>query len=201
MSSNNDIIDKKREFLKKIKEKNLGDTSPKIIEFLNEMEKELEKGGLLTEDVRKMIVSMRARIGLPEYIGAQGDASKAKDFLKIDIIEILKTSGKIIKIEELKRQLAKKGWQFGAFSLENFLFKMVKKGEILVKRGYVWIGSLRDTIIGKKFIEYIKEHEVVKSDQLCNQLGLDHKICEILINELAEAGLITYDGEKVYLIS
>ena len=201
MSPDSDFLDKKKEFLKKIKENELRDKSPKIIDFLQEMEKELEKGGLLTDDVRKMIVSMRARIGLPEYIGAQRDASKAKDFLKVDVIDIIKANGKIIKVDELKRHLAKRGWEFGSLSIEEFLFKMAKKGEIFVKRGYVWVGNLRDTIIGKNFIKYVKEREVMELDELCSKLKLDRKICEMLINEMAETGLITSDGKKIYLVS
>jgi len=37
--------------------------------------------------------------------------------------------------------------------------------------------------------------------EICKNLNLNLKICEILVNEFQEAGLVTFDGQNVYFIS
>lgn len=189
---------KKKEFLEKLRKLEDETRTEGLVRYLQNLEKELEREGLLTGDIQRILVSTRARLGLPEFVGTVGEAGKSRDALKLDVISTLKEKGGIVRIDDLKKILAKKGWEFGSLSLERFLFSMAKKGEIMVKKGYVWQGDLEDTYLGRAFLEYIRKEKELDIKAVCGKLELDIELCKLMVEAFKSKGLIVYDGKKVY---
>lgn len=193
---------KKREYLDKIKDKidsvNIAD---RLAKRLIELERFFKEQGLLTDDIRKALVSIRAKIGSPEFIGAKGRAELEKKTVEIEIISVLKEKGGIVSVDDLKKELKRRGWLFSDYSIERIILNLVNKKVIKVKRGFIAEKNFRDTPIGKKVLSKLSELKRTNIDELSKLTNVDKKALRSIIEELNEIGVVSLDENDIYLIS
>ncbi|MGQ4892035.1 MAG: MarR family transcriptional regulator [Candidatus Njordarchaeia archaeon] len=195
---------KKREFIKKLREGSIGGQQSSVagglLERLIDMEKRFKDEGLLTEDIKKVIASIRARLGAPEYIGVEGKAKLEKKIVELDIIDILAKRGDVIKVVDLRRALAKLGWVLSEYSIEKAVANLSKKGLVVVKKGYVARGKFSDSKTGKQILNYLIEKKKAKIDEIVKELGIERGLVHVILNELEENGMIVREKDVVFAV-
>ncbi len=194
-----DLEKRKKEFIKKLTSDQETVRQKKLVDLIVDIEKEFKKEGLLTEDIRNILVSIRTRLGLPEFIGVRG-SEKEERVLEVDIINILNRSGGLMSTRDLLKNLIKSGWAVSEYALEKTLANLAKKRIINVRRGIVSVGDVLKTPLGLKAINYLLEKKKVNIKELISVLGADNKVIEPLIGEMEREGIIVRKGNEIYLV-
>ncbi len=194
-----DLEKRKKEFIERLTSSQETVRQKKLVDLIVDIEKEFKKEGLLTEDIRNILVSIRARLGVPEFIGVKG-SEKEERVLEVDIINILNKNGGLISIKELLKNLIKSGWAVSEYALEKTLSNLAKKNIIRVQRGIVSVGDILKTPLGLKAINYLLEKKKANIDELIKVLEVDNKVLNPLIEEMERKGIIVRRGEELYLV-